>query len=418
MKIAIIASGFLPVVDGVTVSGFQRLRKLSEWGHQVLFFCPDYEALKEVYPNWETYTGDIFDGVRVLRLASNGLMGFGFDRNVSFFSYPSLLKELRAFQPDIIHVDEPERLFLGFLKVPGIGYAKSANIPCVSFYRTNFIEYVSDYFIFPSFINAFIKLVFAKIFVYIYGCYSIALVSSRVTYQKIIELGIKNAEYANLLGFDFDAYSAELEIEGFFENTYRISGLDRKIKIIFLGRLTPDKGWEFTIDCLSKLVQRVDLKEIALIIAGDGPMRDEIMTRLGNCGFEVYFLGRVSPDSVPSLLANCDIHVTTSEKETRGLTVLEAFAAGIPVIAPNKGGVIENIEDGKNGFLYHAGDPADFLQKLTCLIQDGALREMMGQHGREGIADYSWDYTVKNLVEVWETQIERHKASAKSLRSR
>lgn len=184
MKIAIIASGFLPVVDGVTVSGFQRLRKLSEWGHQVLFFCPDYEALKEVYPNWETYTGDIFDGVRVLRLASNGLMGFGFDRNVSFFSYPSLLKELRAFQPDIIHVDEPERLFLGFLKVPGIGYAKSANIPCVSFYRTNFIEYVSDYFIFPSFINAFIKLVFAKIFVYIYGCYSIALVSSRVTYQK------------------------------------------------------------------------------------------------------------------------------------------------------------------------------------------------------------------------------------------
>ncbi len=414
MKIAIIASGFLPVVDGVTVSGFQRLRKLSKWGHQVLFFCPNYEALKKVYPDWENYTGNIFPGVRVVNLDSNGLMGFGFDRNVSLFSYPSLLKELKAFQPDVIHVDEPERLFLGFLKIPGIGYAKSANIPCVSFYRTNFIEYVDDYFIFPSFVNAWIKLAFLKIFLYIYGSYDVTLVSSRVTYQKIIELGFKNAEYANLLGFDFESYSPALKTACFFEDIYRISGLDGKIKIIFLGRLTPDKGWEFTIDCLSKLSQTVDLKEIALIIAGDGPMRDEIMARLGDLGFEVHFLGRVSPDNVPNLLANCDLHVTTSEKETRGLTVLEAFAAGIPVIAPNKGGVIENIEDGRNGFLYYPGDQADFLQKLTRLIQDGALRETMGQQGRKGVADYSWDYTVKNLVEVWETQIERHKASVKS----
>jgi glycosyltransferase involved in cell wall biosynthesis len=409
MKIAIIASGFLPVVDGVTVSGFQRLRKLSEWGHQVLFFCPDYKALQSVYPDLKNYTGDIFPGVRVVSLASNGLMGFGFDRNVSFFAYPSLLKELKEFQPDIIHVDEPERLFLGFLKVPGIGYAKSVNIPCVSFYRTNFIEYVDDYFILPSFVNAFIKFLFINIFLYIYGCYKITLVSSRITYKKVIELGFKNAEYRNLLGFDLDAYTSELKTGGFFENAYQISGLDRKVKIIFLGRLTPDKGWEFTIDCLSKLGQRVDLKNIALVIAGDGTMRDEIMSRLGVLGFEVHFLGRVSPDKVPSLLVNCDIHVTTSEKETRGLTILEALAAGIPVIAPNKGGVIENIEDGKNGFLYHPGDPVDFLQKLTRLIQDKDLCESMGEYGTKCVTDYSWDCTIANLVEVWKQQIECHK---------
>ncbi len=412
MKIAIIASGFLPVVDGVTVSGYQRLRKLSEWGHQVLFFCPDYKALKSVYPDLETYTGNIFPGVQVVSLASNGLMGFGFDRNVSFFAYPSLLKELKEFQPDIIHVDEPERLFLGFLKVPGIGYAKSANIPCVSFYRTNFIEYVDDYFILPSFVNAFIKLLFINIFLYIYGCYSITLVSSRITYKKVIELGFKNAEYRNLLGFDLDAYTSKLKTEGFLENAYQISGLEQKVKIIFLGRLTPDKGWEFTIDCLSKLGQRVDLKNIALVIAGDGTMRDEIIASLGGLGFKVHFLGRVSPDQVPSLLANCDIHVTTSEKETRGLTILEALAAGIPVIAPNKGGVIENIEDGINGFLYHPGDQADFLQKLTRLIQDKELRESMGQYGTKCVTDYSWDCTIANLVEVWKQQIECHKTKA------
>jgi glycosyltransferase involved in cell wall biosynthesis len=410
MKIAIIASGFLPVVDGVTVSGFQRLRKLSEWGHQVLFFCPDYQALKDVYPDWENYTGEIFPGIRVVSLASNGLMGLGFDRNVSFFSHPTLARELKAFQPDIIHVDEPERLFLGFLRVPGKGYAKSANIPCVSFFRTNFIEYVDDYFRLPPWINALIRFSFIKIFLYIYSCYSIMLVSSRITYKKVIELGFKNAEYRNLLGFDAEAYTAELKKLDFFETNYQISNLERRVKIVFLGRLTPDKGWEFTIDCLSGLCQNIDLKDIALIIAGDGPMRDEIITRLGDLGFEVHFLGRVSPDRVPSLLVNCDLHVTTSEKETRGLTILEAFAAGIPVLAPNKGGVIENIQDGRNGFLYHPGDRADFLQKLITLIRDRALRETMGQSGKAVVADYSWDRTIANLVEVWEQQIASHKS--------
>jgi glycosyltransferase involved in cell wall biosynthesis len=410
MKIAIIASGFLPVVDGVTVSGFQRLRKLSEWGHQVLFFCPDYQALKDVYPDWENYTGEIFPGIRVVSLASNGLMGLGFDRNVSFFSHPILVKELKAFQPDIIHVDEPERLFLGFLRVPGKGYAASANIPCVSFFRTNFIEYVDDYFRLPSFINAFIRFAFIKIFLYIYAHYSIMLVSSRVTHQKVIELGFKNSEYRNLLGFDSEAYISEFRNLDFFENSYQVIGLNQKIKIIFLGRLTPDKGWEFTIDCLSQLSQVVNLTEIALVIAGDGPMRDEIIARLGELGFEVHWLGRISPDKVPSLLVNCDFHVTTSEKETRGLTILEAFAAGIPVLAPNKGGVIENIEDGKNGFLYHPGDRADFLEKLTHLIQDKALREAMGQQGKECVTNYSWNRTIANLVEVWKAQIERHNA--------
>ncbi len=413
MKIAIIASGFLPVVDGVTVSGLQRLRKLSEWGHQVLFFCPNYQALQKIYPDWKKYTGDIFPNVRVVNLSSNRLMGFGFDRNVSLFSYPVLLKELREFHPDIIHVDEPERLFLGFLKVPGISYAKSVNIPCISFYRTNFIEYIDDYSMLPSFVNLWIKLAFTKILLYIYGCYGVTLVSSRVTHEKIIDLGFKNAEYRNLLGFDFDAYTPEFKTKHFFENFYQIPGLEQKIKIIFLGRLMPDKGWKFTINCLSELGQMLDLKEVAFIIAGDGPMREEIMSRLGDFGLTVHFLGRVSPDNVPNLLVNCDVHVTTSEKETRGLTVLEAFAAGIPVLAPNKGGVIENIQDGRNGFLYDPGDQSDFLSKLTRLIQDSALRETMGQHGREGVADYSWDHTVKNLVEVWEKQIEGCKASAK-----
>jgi glycosyltransferase involved in cell wall biosynthesis len=406
MKIAIISSGFMPVVDGVTISGLERLRKLSEWGHQVLFFCPDYRSLATLYPDWELYTGDIFPGVRVVSLASNGLMGLGFDCNVDFSAYPHFLKLLKEFKPDVIHVDEPERIYLGFLRVPGVAYAKTANIPCVSFYQTNFIEYIDDFLPLIWSISLIIKSVLKKIFKYIYGSYDVTLVSSKVVYSKVLEMGFKNVECASLLGFDIDKFHPELRRDNFYESTYGIQNLASKTKIIFLGRLTPDKGWEFTLDALATLKQFIDIDKVAIVIAGEGSMRDEILARLSTMGYVVHFLGRVAPSQVPSLLTNCDLHVTTSEKETFGLTVLEALAAGIPVLAPRKGGVIENIQDGENGFLYNPGDQGDFLKKLKHLLQDPSLRTRMGQKGRDNVMGYSWDYAVKNLVEIWEQQIE------------
>ncbi len=111
MKIAIISSGFLPVIDGVTVTQINRVRELSQYGHQVLLFCPDYSQLANIYPLWQAYTGNILPGVKVVNLDSESFLGLDFERNVSTKSYQVVLQELQNFQPDIIHVDEPERLF-------------------------------------------------------------------------------------------------------------------------------------------------------------------------------------------------------------------------------------------------------------------------------------------------------------------
>jgi Glycosyltransferase len=104
-------------------------------------------------------------------------------------------------------------------------------------------------------------------------------------------------------------------------------------------------------------------------------------------------------------LKNSNFHVTASEKETRGLTVLEAFAAGIPVVAPQSGGVTENIQDGRNGLLFTPGNKESFCEKLKLLIEDSNLRKRMGRNGREAITKYSWDNAVSNLVKVWQEQI-------------
>ena len=411
MKIAIIASGFLPVVDGVTVSGFYRLQKLSQLGHEVLFFCPDYSPLADMYPNWQDYTGNIFPGVRVVSLKSKPYF-VDFERDVAWGSYRQVKQELADFKPDIIHVDEPERLFINFWRLPGIKFARRHKIPCVGFFRTNFLEYLEDFFPLPKPLLTALHWLIKKLIVYVYNSYDATLVSSIITKEKIIHLGIKNTLYGNILGFNAEKFTADLRQNHFFANKYELEQIDERVKIIFLGRLTPDKGWDFTLSLLPKLFQEIDKDKIAFLVVGDGEIKDKIANKLAELNTHFHIFGRVAPNAIPKLLANCDLHVTSSEKETRGLTILEAFAAGIPVLAPRAGGVVENIQDGINGYLFQPRSEDDFISKIKVLVEDSTLRREMGIKGKESIKDkYSWDNTIKNLVNIWQEQI---KIKAKS----
>ena len=405
MKIAILASGFLPVIDGVTVSGFYRLQKLSQWGHEVLFFCPDYSPLADMYPNWQDYTGNIFPGVRVVSLKSKAYF-VDFERDVAWSAYRQFEEELAKFQPDIIHIDEPERLFINFWRLPGVNYARRNAIPCVGFFRTNFLEYLEDFFPLPKPLLSGLQWLLKKLIVFVYNSYDATLVSSTITKEKIVDLGIKNSLYGNFLGFEGEKFNPDLHQNNFFVNKYGLEKMGDRVKLIFLGRLTPDKGWDFTLSLLPKLLQEIDKDKIAFLVVGDGETKDEIIDKLTEYKTNFYLFGRVAPEAIPELLANCDLHVTTSEKETRGLTIVEAFASGIPVLAPRAGGVVENIEDGVNGFLYEPGNENDFIAKLKLLVEDSTLRHDMGVKGRESIKDkYSWDNTINNLVNVWQEQI-------------
>lgn len=407
MKIAIITSGFLPVIDGVTVSGFYRLQKLSKWGHQVLLFCPNYSSLAHIYPSWQKYTGEILPGVKVIPLASTPFF-VEFERNVAFYAYNKLIRELRHFQPDIIHVDEPERVYFGFWQLPGVKFARQHNIPCVAFFRTNFLEYLEDFFPLPAPLFAGLYWFIKKIVVlHVYNSYDVTLVSSPITQEKIVKLGIKNTLYRNLLGFEQEQFSPQLRQKNFFTDKYQLTNLENKVKLVFLGRLTPDKGWDFTLKNLENIFQVIDVEKIAFLIVGDGESKTKIATALSKFTPYFHLFGRVAPVDIPAILANSDIHITTSEKETRGLTILEALASGIPVIAPNAGGVIENIQDEVNGFLYQPGDSDDFVNKLKLLVENSTLRHQMGTKGRLSIQNkYSWTTTVQNLLDTWQEQID------------
>ncbi|MDJ0745374.1 MAG: glycosyltransferase [Xenococcaceae cyanobacterium MO_167.B27] len=275
---------------------------------------------------------------------------------------------------------------------------------------TNYIEYVEDYFPLPKIGIWLIQKFFQWFFSRVYNAYDCTLVATKVTQEKVAKIGIQNSIRADLLGVDLKKFTAVSSQNNFFGDRYKLMDIEDKIKIVFIGRLTPDKGWKFTLNSFTQMVAnpnlpQLDLTKTATIVVGEGDMKQQIQQVLGNIMPHLYCLGRITPDDIPPLLVNSDFLVTASEKETTGLTILEAGAAGIPAIAPRKGGVIDNIQDGTMGYLYTPKDIKDFLSKLQSLIDNPSLGSNMGIQAKQYVSKYSWEQTTDNLLQIWSAEI-------------
>jgi N-acetyl-alpha-D-glucosaminyl L-malate synthase BshA len=114
-----------------------------------------------------------------------------------------------------------------------------------------------------------------------------------------------------------------------------------------------------------------------LIMVGDGPERVEAEAEARELGvFEhVHFLGKI--DAVAPLLAGADLFLLTSDKESFGLSALEAMASGVPVIGANAGGLSEVVVDGETGFLCPVGDVEGMANASVRLLLDAALWQRM-----------------------------------------
>jgi glycosyltransferase involved in cell wall biosynthesis len=117
--------------------------------------------------------------------------------------------------------------------------------------------------------------------------------------------------------------------------------------LLFLGRIAPEKGLETIVRSLPRALE--------LVVAGDGSDRPRLERQVG--GKRITFLGQADTSDVPDLLrAACAVVVPSRWYEGQPRVILEAFAAGVPVLASRIGGLPELIEEGVNG---HLVDPAD-----------------------------------------------------------
>jgi glycosyltransferase involved in cell wall biosynthesis len=166
--------------------------------------------------------------------------------------------------------------------------------------------------------------------------------------------------------------------------------------LAFAGRLTAQKALGDALDA----VAQVD--GVVLLIAGDGDQREPLEARVAELALEarVRFLGPLPRDRIVELFRAADSSVLSSSWENFPHTVVEALAAGTPVIATAVGGVAEVVRDGVNGLLVAPGDPVALAAAIRRFFADAALQEGLRGAAASSVADYAPERVFARLEET------------------
>jgi glycosyltransferase involved in cell wall biosynthesis len=176
------------------------------------------------------------------------------------------------------------------------------------------------------------------------------------------------------------------------------------VLIVTVARLVWFKGLHELLDAAALVLARFG--NVRFLIAGSGPQHDELeaKARALKIGDRVILAGERR--DVPGILAAADIFALSSVSEGLPISILEAMAAGAPVVATDVGGIAELVEDGTSGYLAPKRDPTAFAERLCLLVSDAALRRSFGASGRaRALAAFSPERMVTRTADVYETLI-------------
>ncbi len=169
-----------------------------------------------------------------------------------------------------------------------------------------------------------------------------------------------------------------------------------------VGRLEPVKGFAYFVEAARRVAGNAP--ETRFILVGDGSLSGELQSRVADLGDRFQFLGL--RHDVPDLMAAMDVCVVPSLNEGMGRVLLEAGAAGAPVVASNVGGIPEILRDGDTGILVAPRDAKGIADEILTLRDDSALRQRMSEMAQRVSGDYSIEHMVERIEAVYETLIE------------
>lgn len=205
--------------------------------------------------------------------------------------------------------------------------------------------------------------------------------------------------------------TADLGLDAELVHTVPIAGIDldeytrvehrdrEEITVGVVGRLSEQKNHAMVLN----VAERLQNKNIQFVIAGQGELYDTLQSEIEERGLQnVTLYGFV--ESIPSFLAELDIYFQPSRWEGLCITVLEAMAAGLPVVGSNVGGIGRNVDEGVSGYLCTPTDIDGFVSAVEKLAQNMDLRQRYGERARKVVKE---KFTQDILVAEFERAIKQ-----------
>ena len=366
MKIAMVSPYDFTWPGGVTAHVAQLARELGRSGHEVQVLAPHS-------PSRECQDSDLLVPLgRSVPLPSGGSIA-----RVSLSWW--LCRKVRALlareQFDIIHLHEP---MAPILPLCVLEYSKTVNVGTFHAFHSRQHLY--------RFTHPIIKRWQQRL----HGNIAVSPAAQRYVYKtfpgdyKIIPNGI-----------DVDHFSQKAAPWPEYQ--------DGKTNILFVGRLERRKGLRYLLEAFSRL--KWDLPNIRLLVVGPGNPDQESYRVLSSRNLQdVVFLGKVPYEDLPRYYASADIFCSPATgAESFGIVLLEAMAAGKPVVASSIEGFRGLVRDGEDGLLFPRKDSEALANALELLVRQPELRRQLGGNGRLASQKYRWEVVAGQVEEYYES---------------
>ncbi|MEB3331411.1 MAG: glycosyltransferase family 1 protein [Synechococcaceae cyanobacterium] len=354
MKIAFFTETFLPKVDGIVTRLTKTVQHLVAAGDEVQIFCPEGAP--------SSYMGARVVGVPAVPLPLYPELKLALPR-------PAVSEALDAFRPDLVHVVNPAVLGLG-----GIWLARTRGLPLVASYHTHLPKYLEHYGM---------GMLEPLLWELLKAAHNQALLNLCTSTAMVQELRDKGIQHTALWqrGVDTELFRPELRCNAMRQRLHGDHD-DTGNLLLYIGRLSAEKQIERIRPVLEALPQA------RLALVGDGPHRSQLERHFEATA--TTFVGYLAGDELAAAYASGDAFLFPSSTETLGLVLLEAMAAGCPVVGANRGGIPDIVSNGVNGYLYDPADEGSLSDAVTRLLGDNSQRQALRQAARQEAERWGW----------------------------
>lgn len=179
--------------------------------------------------------------------------------------------------------------------------------------------------------------------------------------------------------------------------------------VLWTHRLDPQKGFRVAVRAFAQLAS--ELGDVQLVVAGAGRDRDAVDELSDAARSRVHMLGAIPNDELPAFHAAADAFVAPATgQESFGIVLVEAMAAGVPVVASDIPGYREVVRDGAEGLLVPPGDPVALAASLRRVLTDPELADRLRTAGRDRARSYDWSEVAPRLEAIYERVSGAHAA--------
>jgi glycosyltransferase involved in cell wall biosynthesis len=383
MRIGIISETYPPEINGVALTVHSLATGLAARGHQVDLIRPRQPQPHQDEP-----------GIDVLSVRGSALPRYPGLR----FGLPAgraLRQHWRQQRPDAIYVATE-----GPLGWSAVRTAARLGIPVSSGFHTRFDSYADHYGLglLTPLVRGYLRRFHQRA--------AATLVPTDALARELHAMGICNARLLRR-AVDTQLFHPNQRDD----NLRNAWGVDAVTPVVlYVGRIAPEKNLELTVQAFRAIQQRIP--KARYVWVGDGPAR----AALEAANPDFIFVGVQRDEALARHYASADLFPFPSLSETFGNVILEALAAGLPVVAYAEGAAREHLIDGVNGYCVESGNAPAFIDAATRLASNPGLIRHMGRAAHLGVAGLSPDSVIRDfetlLREMAEENHHEHLAAA------